>query len=81
MISAWIKIDKKRPYGADYKERLEIKERRKKYKRQMAKKADPFVHEEECSTSRRGFMQMSLQTKREKTINLNPKNKTKTRDK
>ena len=55
MISAWIKIDKKRSYGADYKERPELKERRKKYKRQRAKKADAFVHEEGMQYKSQGF--------------------------
>ena len=55
MISAWIKMDKKRSYGADYKERPEIKERRKRYKRQRAKKADAFVHEEGIHYKSHGF--------------------------
>ena len=55
MISAWMKIDKKRSYGADYKERSEIKERRKKHKRQRAKKADAFVHNEGMQYKSQGF--------------------------
>ena len=55
MISAWMKIDKKRSYGADYKERSEIKERRKKHRRQKAKKADAFVHNEGMQYKSQGF--------------------------
>jgi hypothetical protein len=55
MVNAWIKIDKKRSYGAEYKERSIIKERRKKYKRQRAKKADAFVHEEGMQYKSQGF--------------------------
>ena len=80
MISAWMKIDKKRSYGADYKQRPEIKKRRKKYKRQRAKKADAFVHNEGMHYKSQGFMQMSLLKKTEKTANVNTKNKTKFRD-
>jgi hypothetical protein len=46
MVNAWEKMDKKRIYGAEYKEREVVKERRKKYKRQRANKADAFVHKE-----------------------------------
>lgn len=66
MISAWMKIDKKRSYGADCKERPEIKERRKKHKRQGPRKPTLLFITKECNISHRGFMQMSLLKKREK---------------
>ncbi len=67
MVNAWIKIDKKRSYGAEYKERSIIKERRKKYKRQRAKKADAFVHEEGMQYKSQGFYadNVSAKDKRE----------------
>ena len=74
-----MKIDKKRSYDADYKERPEIKEHRKKYKRQRTKKAHALFITRECNISHRGFMQMSLLKKRGKTANVNTKNKTKFR--
>jgi hypothetical protein len=46
MKEAWSKIDRKRMYGGEYKERSEVKERRKRYKRIKSKKADAFLHKE-----------------------------------
>jgi hypothetical protein len=46
MVKEWNKVDKKRLCAAEYKEKSAVKNRRKKYKRQRAKKADAFVHKE-----------------------------------
>lgn len=46
MLQAFKTIDKKRIYGADYKDRCDVKERRKRYKRAKSKKADAFLHKE-----------------------------------
>ena len=46
MVNEWKKVDKKRIDTAEYKEKSAVKERRKKYKRQRANKADAFVHKE-----------------------------------
>ena len=46
MLKAFRIIDNKRIYGAEYKDRTNVKERRKRYKRMKSKKADAFLHKE-----------------------------------
>lgn len=46
MVNEWKKIDSKRINTAEYKDKSTVKERRKKYKRQRANKADGFIHKE-----------------------------------
>ena len=46
MVNEWERIDAKRINTAEYKEKSAVKERRKKYKRQRANKADAFVRKE-----------------------------------
>lgn len=46
MLAAWRNMDKQRIYSADYKTKPNIKQRRKKRKREKTKKADAFVHQE-----------------------------------
>ena len=51
MKRAWREIDRKRIYGGDYKERDEVKERRKRYKRKKAKKLMHFFTRKGYNTS------------------------------
>jgi hypothetical protein len=46
MVKEWKKVDKKRLGTAEYKDKAAVKNRRKKYKRQRATKADAFVQKE-----------------------------------
>jgi hypothetical protein len=62
MVSSWENMDMKRIYSAGYKERPEIKQRRKKYKRQRVKKADAFVHQEGVQYQSQGFYEDNTQT-------------------
>lgn len=55
MMNAWQKVDKKRIDTAEYKEKSAVKERRKKYKRQRANKADGFVRKEEIQYKSQEF--------------------------
>lgn len=55
MAKSWEAIDLQRISGADYKERPEVKVRRKKYKRMKSKKADAFVHKEGVQYQSQGF--------------------------
>jgi hypothetical protein len=55
MRESWNAIDKKRVYGGNYKEKNEVKERRKRYKRIKSKKADAFVHKEEVQYQSQAF--------------------------
>ena len=59
MKRAWREIDRKRIYGADYKERDDVKERRKRYKRKKAKKADAFLHKEGIQYQSQAFYSSS----------------------
>ncbi len=55
-------IDEKRIYSAGYKEKPEIKQSRKKYKRQREKKADAFVHQEGVQYQSQGFYEDNTET-------------------
>lgn len=44
MLQVFQMIDQKCMYGADYKDKCDVKERRKKYKIIKSKKADAFLH-------------------------------------
>ena len=62
MINSCENIDQKRIYSAGYKEKPEIKQRRKKYKRQRVKKADAFVHQEGVQYQSQGFYEANTET-------------------
>ena len=59
MKRAWREIDRKRIYGGDYKERDEVKERTKRYKRKKAKKADAFLHKKGIQYQSQAFYSSS----------------------
>ena len=46
MLKAWENVDEVRIYGAEYKDKPEVKARRKELKRNKVKKAAAFVHDE-----------------------------------
>ena len=46
MLEGWKRIDIERMLGSDHKDKVEVKAKRKKLKRQKAKKQDGFVHKE-----------------------------------
>ena len=62
MINSWEDINEKRIYSAGYKEKPEIKQSRKKYKRQRVKKADAFVHQEGVQYQSQGFYEDNTET-------------------
>ena len=55
MIKTWRKVDNKRVRDGEYKEREEVKVRRRKFKNQKAKKADAFIHIEGLQYKSQGF--------------------------
>ena len=62
MINSWEDIDEKRIYSAGYKEKPEIKQSRKKYKRQKVKKADAFAHQEGVQYQLQGYYEGNTET-------------------
>ena len=67
MVNTWQKIDQKRIYSGEYKEKEEVKVRRRKVKSQKAKKADAFTHAEGVQYKSQGFYNSEQQKTTKRT--------------
>ena len=69
MLKTWRKVDNARVRDGEYKEREEVKVRRRKFKKQKAKKADAFIHIEGLQYKSQGFYNNEQQkTSKQKAV-------------